>query len=172
MPKPTRKIPVESTQEDPNDKVVELHPKEDSGALTGTSSRDLALSAAIETCWETYRLLASSATRLASQNLRNYRGSINLLWDAAESAKWTAEFLLRDSPSSLLIASICAEVCDDVADELESRYEEQEERTRNPDISLILDCAEKARLLADTCDQLADEAGFEIPGSRFSEAAE
>ena len=171
MPNRNRKIHVDSPQDD-SSKVVKLHPREDATTPEGESSRDVALSAAIENCWETYRLLAASATRLSSQNRRSYRGSINLLWDAAEAAKWTAEFLLRDSPSSLLIASICAEVCDDVADELESRFEEQEERTRDPDISLMLDCAEKARLLADTCDQLADEAGFEVPGSRLDEAAE
>jgi hypothetical protein len=160
MSKSNRKVPIQESTEQQPENVVELRPR------ATESSTDMAISGATQTCWETYRLLVSSATRLGRHRARESgregirRNDIALLWDAAECAKWTAEFLLRNSPSGLLIASMCAEVCDDVADEIESRYEEQEERSANPNITLILDCAEKIRHLADTCDQLADEVEF------------
>jgi len=113
----------------------------------------------IETCQETYLLLAQTATELAGRKNRPLNSELTLLWDGAQAAHFATEYLIRHSPSALLVASTCAEICDDIADELESKYEEEE----SPIASQLLDCAEQARLLADACDGLADAEAFESP---------
>jgi hypothetical protein len=113
----------------------------------------------IETCQETYLLLAQTATQLASRKNRPLNSELTLLWDGAQAAHFATEYLIRQSPSALLVASTCAEICDDIADELESKYEEEE----SPVAAQLLDCAEQARLLADACDGLADAESFESP---------
>jgi hypothetical protein len=113
----------------------------------------------IETCQDTYLILARAATELTTKKNRPLQGELTLLWDGAQAAHFAMEYLIRNSPSALLVASTSAEICDDIADELESKYEEEE----TPEATLLLDCAEQARLLADACDGLADAEAFESP---------
>jgi hypothetical protein len=147
----------QSTEDSPSEsaRIYPFQSKERSKAAEPHSAR----SECIQVCWETYRLLALTATRLSERRNHLRQGELALLWDGAQAAQCTAEFLIRNSPSALLIASTCAEVCDDIADELETRHEDED----SPDSALLLDCAERARSLADACDGLADAEAFEEP---------